>query len=81
MKMRLSLAALTMALALSTAGFAAPVKNKVKHTAAYKAAVRKCDADYAAARKEARGKRGKERKDAEAAARQERKQCIAAAPQ
>ncbi|MDT4898119.1 MAG: hypothetical protein QOH25_3196 [Acidobacteriota bacterium] len=81
MKMRLSLAALTMALALSTAGFAAPVKNKDKHSAAHKAAVKKCNEDYAAAHREAKTKKGKERTAAEAAARQARKQCIAAAPQ
>ena len=80
MTIRLKLAALTMGLALSATGFAAPVR-KVKHSAAYKAAVRQCEKDYAAARKEARTKRGQERREAEAAARQARKQCIAAAPQ
>jgi uncharacterized protein HemX len=80
MKAKLSLAALTLVLALSGAGFAAPAKNKVKQSAAHKAAIKQCDADYKTADKEARMKKGKERKEAEAAARQARKQCIAAAP-
>ena len=80
MKMRLSLAALTMALALSATGFAAPVKVKVKESAAHKAAVKKCNEDYAMARKDARTKKGKERKEAEAAATQARRQCVANAP-
>lgn len=80
MNMRLKLAALTMTLALSIGGFAAPVKTKVKHTAAHRAAVKQCDADYKAAEKEARTKKGKERKEAESAARQARNQCLAAAP-
>jgi hypothetical protein len=80
MKMRLNLAALTMALALSATGFAAPVKTRVKESAAHKAAVKKCNADYATARKEAKTKKGKERQEAEAAARQAHKQCLADAP-
>ena len=80
MKMRLNLAALTMALALTATGFAAPVKAKVKESAAHRAAVRKCNMDYAAARKEAKTKKGTERKEAEAAARQARRQCVADAP-
>ncbi len=81
MNMRAGLAALTMTLALSVGGFASPVKTKVKHTAAHRAAIKQCDADYRMAEKEARTKKGKERKEAEAAARQARKQCVAAAPQ
>ncbi len=81
MNMRLGLAALTMSLALSVGGFAAPVKTKVRHSAAHKAAIKQCDADYRTAEKEARAKKGKERNEAEAAARQARKQCVAAAPQ
>jgi uncharacterized membrane protein YccC len=80
MKMRLNLAALTMALALSATGFAAPVKTKVRESAAHRAAVKKCNEDYAMARKEAKTKKGKDRREAEAAARQARKQCIADAP-
>jgi uncharacterized protein HemX len=80
MKAKLSLAALTMVLALSGAGFAAPAKHKVKYSAAHKAAIKQCDADYKTAEKEAHMKKGKERKEAEAAASQARKQCIAAAP-
>ncbi len=80
MKMRLSLAAMTMALALSVTGAASPAKNKVKWSAAHREAVAKCNEDYNAARKEARTKRGKERKEAEASARQARKQCLADAP-
>ena len=80
MKMRIKLAALTMAMALSATGFAAPIKAKVKHTAAHKTAIKKCNEDYRMAEKEARTKKGKERKEAEAAARQARKQCVASAP-
>lgn len=80
MKMRLSLAALTMALALSATGFAAPARVKVKESAAHRAAVKKCNADYATARKDAKTKKGKDRKEAEAAARQTRRQCLADAP-
>jgi hypothetical protein len=81
MKMKLGLAALTMVLALSGAGFASPMKTKkVKYSAAHKEAVKKCNDDYAAAQKDAKGKKGKERKEAEMAAKQARKQCIAGAP-
>lgn len=80
MNMRLKLAALTASLVLSVAGFASPVKTKVRDSAAHRAAVKQCNADYRTAEKEARTKKGKERKAAEAAARQARKQCIAAAP-
>jgi hypothetical protein len=82
MTMKLKLAALTMVLSLSAAGFAAPVKTKkMKWSAEHKAAVKKCDEDYATSRREAKTKKGKERKEAEQAARQARKQCVAAAPQ
>jgi hypothetical protein len=80
MNMRLNLAALTMALALSATGFAAPVKANVKESAARRAAIKKCNEDYATARKEAKTKKGKDRREAEAAARQSRKQCVADAP-
>jgi hypothetical protein len=80
MNMKLRLAALTMTLALSATGFAAPATAKVKHSAEHKAAIKKCDADYRAAEKEAKTKKGKERRAAEAAARQARKECVAAAP-
>lgn len=80
MKAKLSLAALTLVLALSGAASAATAKHKVKHSAEHNAAIKQCDADYKTANKEARMKKGKERREAEAAARQARKQCIAAAP-
>ena len=80
MKMRLSFAALTMALALSGAVSAAPAKHKTRWSAEHKAAVKKCKEDYRAALKEDKTKKGKERKEADAAARQTRKQCIADAP-
>jgi uncharacterized protein HemX len=80
MKTKLSLAALTMVLALSGAGFAAPARSKVKHSAAHNAAIKQCGEDYKTANKEAGMKKGKDRKEAEAAAKQARKQCIAAAP-
>jgi hypothetical protein len=80
MNMKLGLAALTMTLAMSVGGFATPASTKLKSTAAHKAAIKQCNADYRAAEKEARTKKGKERKEAETAARQARKQCIAAAP-
>jgi hypothetical protein len=80
MNVKFKLAALTMSLALSVAGFASPVKTKVRDSAAHRAAVKQCNADYKTAEKEARTKKGKERKEAEAAARQARKQCVAAAP-
>ena len=80
MKMRLSFAALTMALALSASVSAAPARNKTKWSAEHRAAVKKCNEDYRAALKEDKTKKGKERKQADAAARQTRKQCIADAP-
>jgi hypothetical protein len=78
MKMRLSFAALTMALALSGAVSATPAKTK--WSAEHKAAVKKCNEDYHATLKEDKSKKGKERKEADAAARKTRKQCIADAP-
>jgi ABC-type oligopeptide transport system substrate-binding subunit len=80
MKMRLSFAALTMALALSATALAAPAKHKTKWSAEHKAAVKKCNEDYHAALKDDKSKKGKERKEADAAARKTRKQCIADAP-
>lgn len=79
MRMKLSLALMALMLTLSATGYAAPVKHK-KYSAEHKAAVKKCNEDYASARKDAKTKKGKERKDAEAAARQARKQCLASAP-
>ena len=80
MKMRLSFAALTMALALSGVVSAAPAKTKTKWSAEHKAAVKKCNEDERAALKEDKSKKGKERREADAAARKTRKQCIADAP-
>jgi hypothetical protein len=80
MNIRHNLAALTMVLALSAAGFAAPTMNKVKTSAEHKAAIKKCNEDYRVAEKDAKTKKGKERKEAEMAARQARKQCVASAP-
>jgi hypothetical protein len=72
--------ALVMALCLGTPAAMAKGK-KHKHSAEHKAAIKKCDEDYAAAKKDAAGKKGKEKKDAWAAASKAHKDCIAAAPQ
>jgi uncharacterized protein (DUF2461 family) len=78
MRNKLNVIALALALTFAGAGFAAPAKTKT--SAARKAAIKKCNADYQAALKEDKTKKGKERKDADAAAKQARKQCIADAP-
>ena len=73
---------ISAALALSAFAPAAIAKpGKKKHSPAYKAAVKKCNEDYAAARKEAMTKKGKERQAALDAAKRARKECIAQAPQ
>jgi hypothetical protein len=69
---------LTLALALSLGASAAVAKPK--HSAAHKAAVKKCNEDYTAAIKAANALKGKARADAKAKARADRKQCIANAP-
>ena len=81
MKRILAHTVISAALALGAMAPAAMAKSKKKHSAAHNAAVKQCNADYAAAKKEANTKKGKERSSALAAARQARKQCIAQAPE
>jgi hypothetical protein len=78
MKRILTTAVLSIALLLGAAAPAAIAKTK--ESAAHKAAVKKCNADYSAAVKEAKTKKGKERAAAMAAAKATKKQCIADAP-
>jgi uncharacterized low-complexity protein len=70
--------ALALALALSVGVPATFAKGKP--SAEHVAAIKKCNADYAAAVKDAKGKKGKERSAAVAAAKASKKQCIASAP-
>ncbi len=73
---------LALVMALGVGAPAAMAKGKkTKHSAEHKAAIKKCNEDYAAARKAAKGKKGQERKDAMTAASKAHKDCIAAAPQ
>ena len=78
----LTKAALTLALALTAAAPATLAKGprKPKHSAEHKAAIKKCDADYAAAVRAAKTLKGKEHSAAIAKAKADKKQCIANAP-
>jgi hypothetical protein len=80
MKRILTHTGLSLVMALCLGAPAAMAKGKTKHSAEHKAAIKKCNEDYAAAKKEAAGKKGKERKEANAAASKAHKDCIAAAP-
>ncbi|HEV7857781.1 MAG TPA: hypothetical protein VGO91_03960 [Pyrinomonadaceae bacterium] len=80
MKRILTHTGLSLVMALCLGAPAAMAKGKTKHSAEHKAAIKKCNEDYAAAKKDASGKKGKERKEASAAASKSKKDCIAAAP-
>ncbi|HKS27064.1 MAG TPA: hypothetical protein VJS44_04565 [Pyrinomonadaceae bacterium] len=66
---------------LALCALAPAAMAKTKHSAANRAAVKKCNEEYTAALKEARTKKGKERQAAMEAARKARKDCISQAPQ
>ena len=78
MKNVLAKSAMTLALALSLGAPAAFAKPK--HSAEHVAAVKKCNADYAAAKAAANKLKRKERRDALAKAKADHTQCLANAP-
>jgi hypothetical protein len=80
MKRILTHTGLSLVMALCLGAPAAMAKGKTKHSAEHKAAIKKCNEDYAASKKDAAGKKGKDRKDAMTSASKSKKDCIAAAP-
>jgi hypothetical protein len=81
MKNILTKSAITLALALSLSAPAVLAKpKKPKHSAEHVAAVKKCNADYAAAKAAANKLKGKARRDARAKAQADHKQCLANVP-
>ena len=78
MKRILTSSALALSLVL---GIGAPAfAKKAKASAERKAAIKKCNDDYASAKKDANTKKGKDRKDALTAAKDAKTKCIADAP-